>query len=151
MRDRESGGAVKRAMLSATVGVTVLVLAGCGGSSSSTTSSTETTQTTATDTTTTETTQTTTQATGASQMKIVVVGGVPQNGIVRQTVKKGDRVVVLVTSDVSDEVHVHGYDLKGDVAPGAPARIAFVAKLPGQFEIELEKRSLQIGELTVES
>jgi hypothetical protein len=144
-------------VLSATVGAAVLVLAGCGGGGGATS---ETTQTTAAGTTTTETTstgttqtttQTLTQAPGASEMKIVVVGGVPKTGIVRQTVTKGDRVVVLVTSDVSDEVHVHGYDLKRDVAPGSPARIAFVANLPGQFEIELENRSLQIGDLTVES
>ena len=36
-----------------------------------------------------------------------------------------------------------------DVAPGAPARIAFRATIPGRFEIELEDRGVQIAELTV--
>ena len=83
-------------------------------------------------------------------MTIVVANGAPKDGIVRKTVKRGDRVLVVVTSDVSDEVHVHGYDLKRNVTPAKPARIAFVAKLPGRFELELEERGLQIGELTVE-
>ena len=67
----------------------------------------------------------------------------------RASTDKGDGVVVLVTSDVADEVHVHGYDLMRDVAPGAPARIAFQATIPGRFEIELEDRGVQIAELTV--
>ena len=80
---------------------------------------------------------------------MTVVGGIPKGGVVRESTDKGDRVVVLVTSDVSDEVHVHGYDLMSDVAPGAPARIAFRATIPGRFEIELEDRGVQIAELTV--
>ena len=82
-------------------------------------------------------------------MRVTVVGGVPKGGVVRESVDKGDRVVVLVTSDVADEVHVHGYDLMRDVAPGSPARIAFAATIPGRFEIELEDRGVQIAELTV--
>ena len=67
--------------------------------------------------------------------------GVPAGGVVRESTDKGDRVVVVVTSDVTDHVHVHGYDLLRDVAPGAPARIAFRATIPGRFEIELEDRA----------
>ena len=82
-------------------------------------------------------------------VRVAVRGGVPAGGVVRESTDKGDRVVVLVTSDVADEVHVHGYDLSRDVAPGAPARIAFPATIPGRFEIELEDRGVQIAELTV--
>ena len=82
-------------------------------------------------------------------VRVTVVGGVPKGGVVRESTDKGGRVVVLVTSDVSDEVHVHGYDLMSDVAPGSPARIAFHATIPGRFEIELEDRGVQIAELTV--
>lgn len=150
---------MRRGTLSALVLAGVLVLAGCGGGGGTSTTSPESSQSTTTEDTTRTTSQTTTQATtgtttqpaSTAAMRIVIVGGVPEGGIVRKTVRKGDRVVVLVTSDVADEVHVHGYDLKGNVAPGRPARIAFVAKVPGRFEIELENRSLQIGDLTVES
>jgi len=71
-------------------------------------------------------------------------------GIKRPSVKQGDRVVFVVRSDVSDEVHLHGYDLAVDVAPGEPARIRFTADLVGRFEIELEGRHLPLAELEVE-
>jgi hypothetical protein len=101
-------------------------------------------------TTTETTTGTSTEAAAPTVMRITVVGGVPQGGIVRKTVAKGDRVVVVVKSDVADEVHIHGYDVSRDVEAGGTARLAFVAKTPGRFEIELESRGLQIGDLTVQ-
>jgi FtsP/CotA-like multicopper oxidase with cupredoxin domain len=115
-----------------------------GGTTETTTAQT-TTQTT-TDT------QTTTQPPPIpkpTEVRVRVVGGAPQGGIVRKSVDQGDRVVVIVTSDVSDHVHVHGYDLFGDVAPGKRVRIAFRARIPGRFVIELEDRHAQIAELTV--
>jgi hypothetical protein len=83
------------------------------------------------------------------QVPIVVQGGKPVGGIKRATVAK-DRVVVLVVrSDVADEVHLHGYNVMRDVAPGSPARLRFRATIPGQFEAELEDRGLQIANITV--
>ena len=83
------------------------------------------------------------------QVDVVVVGGEPQGGIVRESVDLDSEVVVTVTSDVADEVHVHGYDLMADVAPGSPATIQFTADAPGRFEIELEDTGVQIAELEV--
>jgi FtsP/CotA-like multicopper oxidase with cupredoxin domain len=82
-------------------------------------------------------------------IRITVVGGRPQGGIERPEVDQGDRVTLLVTSDVSDHVHLHGYDLMADAGPGTTARIVFRADVPGRFEIELEDRGIQIAELTV--
>ena len=65
------------------------------------------------------------------------------------SVKKGRKVEIVVTSEIADEVHVHGYDLMGDVAPGQPVTIAFEATAPGRFEIELEEHHLPIAELEV--
>jgi hypothetical protein len=125
-----------------------VALASCGGEdeASPTTTTTES-QTTATDT---ETQTETTEPEQTTAVRITVNGGIPVGGIARPHVDKEDRVVLVVTSDVSDEVHVHGYDLSHDVGPGEPARIAFRATIPGRFEIELEDRSVQIAELTVE-
>jgi hypothetical protein len=69
---------------------------------------------------------------------------------VRKTVDKGDRVVLVVTSDVADHVHLHGYDITRDVAAGGTARLPFRATLPGRFEVELENRGVKIADLTVE-
>ena len=50
----------------------------------------------------------------------------------------GDEVVIVVSADVADQVHVHGYDVTGEVRPDEPATIRFVADVPGVFEVELE-------------
>ena len=54
------------------------------------------------------------------------------------TVTQGDQVRIIVHADVSDEVHLHGYDLMADVTPEEPARIDFVANAAGVYEVELE-------------
>jgi hypothetical protein len=61
----------------------------------------------------------------------------------------GARVVLIVRADVADHVHIHGYDLMADVAPGAPARIAFEADAEGRYEVELEDRHLPLTQLVV--
>ena len=48
-----------------------------------------------------------------------------------------------------DHVHLHGYDIMSDVAPGQPARIEFRATIPGQFEVELEDRVQRIAQISV--
>jgi heme/copper-type cytochrome/quinol oxidase subunit 2 len=65
------------------------------------------------------------------------------------TIQQGRQVVFVVESELADEVHLHGYDLSADVAPGAPATIRFKATAPGLFEAELESRSLAIAEIEV--
>ena len=121
-----------------------LVLAGCGGSKSS--SPTGPTTTASPPTTSTVTTSTRPKAT---VIAIQIKDGKPVDGITRADVKSGEVVDLVVHSDVADEVHLHGYDLHQDVQPGGTARIRFQARIPGVFEAELEKRKLQILELTV--
>jgi hypothetical protein len=67
----------------------------------------------------------------------------------RYSVKQGRRVVIVVRTELSDHVHLHGYDLMADVGPGLPATIRFTASAPGRFEIELEDRGLEFAELEV--
>lgn len=83
------------------------------------------------------------------QLLVTIRGGKPAAGIVRAEAHRGDPVLVVVRSDAVDEVHVHGYDLSADAAPGKPARIEFPARLTGRFEIELEGSGEQIAQLTV--
>ena len=64
-------------------------------------------------------------------VSIVVQNGAPKGGIVRTTVNKDDHVVLVVKSDVADEIHLHGYDKKTDVTAGGTARLPFVANDPG--------------------
>jgi hypothetical protein len=109
-----------------------------------------------TTTSTTATTSTTTTATGPSEppppatIRIVVRGGEPVGGVRNVTVSKGRQVVLVVNSDVADEVHLHGYNLKRDVAPGAPARLPFRATINGTVEVELEQRGLPLARITTQ-
>jgi hypothetical protein len=89
------------------------------------------------------------QGPGTIHIDYEIVGGKPVGGIARDSIARGRMVVIRVTSDVADHVHVHGYDLMEDVAPGHPATIGFTADVPGRFEIELEDRGVQIAELEV--
>jgi hypothetical protein len=63
--------------------------------------------------------------------------------------QKGDQVRFRVVSDVSDHVHLHGYDISKDVEPGGSVSFDFRADIEGVFEAELEDRKEQILELRV--
>jgi heme/copper-type cytochrome/quinol oxidase subunit 2 len=80
---------------------------------------------------------------------INVVGGKPQGGVQKITVKKGQPVRFTVHSDVSDEIHVHGYNFHKDVEKGGSVSFDFPATIDGIFDIELESRSEQIASLQV--
>jgi heme/copper-type cytochrome/quinol oxidase subunit 2 len=67
----------------------------------------------------------------------------------RIEVSQGDQVRLVVRADVSDEVHVHGYDIFEDVAPGMEAVVSFRADIPGIFEVELESAGLLLTRLEV--
>ena len=67
----------------------------------------------------------------------------------RPSARQGDEVLIVVRGDVSDEVHVHGYDLMAEVAPDEPARIRFVADVAGVFEVELEDAGTVLFQLEI--
>ncbi len=91
----------------------------------------------------------TTTAPAGKVITVVVAGGKVVGGFRREKVKQGEPVVLRVTSDTADEVHVHGYDKKVDVAAGGTAEISFTPDIPGVFEVELEERKLTLLELEV--
>src|SRR6185437_15818848 len=91
-----------------------------------------------------------TSTTSASGPVVVhVVNGKPQGGIQKITVNKGQPVRFTVQSDVSDEIHVHGYNFHKDVKKGGSVSFDFPATIDGIFVIELESRSEQIASLQV--
>jgi FtsP/CotA-like multicopper oxidase with cupredoxin domain len=68
--------------------------------------------------------------------RINVKGGVIDGDVKSIEVAKGDTVRIVVTSDVEDEIHLHGYDIEKEAGPGKPARFKFKATLEGAFELE---------------
>ena len=138
--------------------VGAFALAGCGDDPASDEgASTETvatmpveTETTPAETTPAETTPTeTTPAAKPTTIAIRVVGGVPQGGIARPKLKKGDRAVIVVRADAGEAIHMHGYDLEKQVTPGKPVRLPFTATIPGRFEVELHHPDSLLAVVTV--
>jgi hypothetical protein len=80
---------------------------------------------------------------------IVIKHGKPVGGIRDLTYNKGEQIHFIVDSDVSDEVHMHGYDIMKDVKAGGTVSFDFPATIEGVFEAELEGRKEQIIQLTV--
>jgi plastocyanin len=87
--------------------------------------------------------------------QIQLRGGQVVGGPADITVTKGDQVVIVVSSDAHDDIHLHGYDIEKPVEPGKPARFKFKAGIEGIFEIESHVaedagRDPLVGKLTVE-
>jgi hypothetical protein len=70
-------------------------------------------------------------------------------GIKRVSVEQDRRLIMIVVADSTQEVHLHGYDLKSMVTAERPGGFNFRADEPGRFEIEFEGSGQQIAELTV--
>ena len=84
------------------------------------------------------------------RIEVTVAGGEVTGDTGRIPVAAGERVTLVVTSDVADEVHLHGYDLTAALEAGAPAELAFDATVPGVFGVELHDAgtvllTLQVG------
>jgi len=79
-----------------------------------------------------------------------VVKGVPQGGIQRPSVKKGDKVVLVVRTDSGEAVHLHGYNIEKEVVPGKAVRLPFTANIAGRFEVELHPTDALLAVIEVQ-
>jgi plastocyanin len=68
----------------------------------------------------------------------------------RVKVAEGSQVQILVSSDVDDEVHVHGYEIEREVSAGQSTTIEFTANQPGVFEVETHVSNLLLLQLQVQ-
>jgi uncharacterized cupredoxin-like copper-binding protein len=81
---------------------------------------------------------------------ITVANGRPDGGLKHITVEKGGTINLAVTSNIADEVHVHGYDVEKEVKAGGTVRFHIKANMDGVFEVEVHKPTAnQIAELEV--
>lgn len=85
----------------------------------------------------------------ATVIEVTYAGGEVTGADARVDVELGEQVVLRFTSDVAEEIHVHGYDLYTDLLPGTPAEIAFTADIPGSFEVELHGAGRPLYQLRV--
>lgn len=82
-------------------------------------------------------------------MTIEVRNATVVGGPVRVETRLGEQLRIVVSSDLADEVHIHGYDRRAQVGAGGQVAIELKADIPGVFEMELEKRRLRLGQLVV--
>ena len=58
-------------------------------------------------------------------------------------------VRIVVTSDVAEEIHHHGYDKEAQIPAGGTATLSFTADIPGEFELELHGSGDKLATLQV--
>jgi hypothetical protein len=80
---------------------------------------------------------------------ITVKNGAPVGGVRTIGVDVGGPAAFRIRSNVSDEIHVHGYEVTEAIPAGKAVTISFSADIEGIFEIELHGSGEQIAELQV--
>ncbi len=80
---------------------------------------------------------------------VAYAGGEVTGTTGREEVPVGEQVVLRVSSDVAEEVHVHGYDLEGAIPAGGSVDIPLTASIPGVFEVELHDSGKVLFQLRV--
>lgn len=145
----------RAAVLAAALGC--LLVSGCAGSSPDDAAAPAATPTTAAPTTAAPTAvPTTTTPTAepspddAQTVSLTVAGGEVSGDTGRVEVPLGEMVRVVVTADVAEEIHVHGFDLHQNTVADQPTTLEFVADRAGVFEIELEESKTLLTRLQVQ-
>ena len=138
-----------RLSLAATLTCALLAVSSCGSSGSERPATATSTTTTASDVDPTSSTVASTTTTGGEVLEITVVDGKVAGGVQRISVDPAQPVTLRITSDVPEELHVHGYDLTLDLEPGTVGELTFTADIPGVFEVELEHSGLPVAEIRV--
>ena len=82
-------------------------------------------------------------------IEIDVADGSVDRDDTRYVVEEGSTVGLIVTTDVVDHVHVHGYDFLEMTGPDDPVELVFTADSAGVFEVELEDSGLFLFDLQV--
>jgi hypothetical protein len=87
--------------------------------------------------------------TNARVINVTVRGGQVSGDTGRVEVPMNTPVSIQVTSDVADELHVHGYDKEAQIPAGGTGKVSFTADIPGVFEVELHGSEKQLLSLQV--
>lgn len=83
------------------------------------------------------------------QITITLANGKADPNGERVSMDKGTTLVLTITSDHADEVHVHGYDIEIPVTKGATVTKEIVLDQVGRFEVESHEPAFTILQLTV--
>jgi heme/copper-type cytochrome/quinol oxidase subunit 2 len=82
--------------------------------------------------------------------EIELEDGQPIGGVETIEAESGETIEFVVSSDAPDELHVHGFEITEQVAPGEPARFRFPADIEGVYEVEAhEAGDVPVAEIQV--
>lgn len=81
---------------------------------------------------------------------ISILGGKRVEGPDVIALTQGDEVLLRVTSDKADELHLHGYDLSLKLPANTRAELRFRAERSGRFEYELHHAHADLGVLEIQ-
>lgn len=88
-------------------------------------------------------------ASATRTIALAVSGGKVTPAVGRVEVERGTMVRLVVTADVADELHVHGYDKDVELRAGRPVTLHWVADLPGVFDVETHRTGTVLVQLMV--
>jgi hypothetical protein len=88
-------------------------------------------------------------APGKDVFDLVVKDGQLASGQSVIQVRQGEQVVLRISSNASDELHLHGYDLHARISPRETAVLEFNANRTGRFTLELHEANTELGALEV--
>lgn len=81
--------------------------------------------------------------------KVSVIDGVLQSPPLRIQTTVATPVVLEVTIDHADEIHIHGIDLTYPLDAGKTNQITLISEKSGSFELELHEQPVTLGVLEV--
>ena len=82
-------------------------------------------------------------------IEVQIADGTVQAEADRVEVAPGEAVRVVVTSDVADELHVHGVDETAMLVADEPTTLEFTIDEPGVFDVETHHGGLVLFQLLV--
>jgi plastocyanin len=90
------------------------------------------------------------ESAGVRVVEVEIADGQVSTDDDRVEVRRGDTVRIVVTSDVDDEVHVHGVEQTATLVAGETATVEFTVDEAGLFEVETHEGDLLLFQLLVQ-
>jgi hypothetical protein len=82
-------------------------------------------------------------------IEVQITDGEVHTAADRVDISSGEAIRVVVTSDVDDELHVHGVDQTAALVAGEPTSVEFSIDEPGVYEVETHDGGLVLLQLSV--
>ena len=61
----------------------------------------------------------------------------------------GEEIVLTVTSDHADTLHIHGFEVEKDLVAGEPLSVTLTGDQPGVYEVETHHPELRLLKIAV--